>query len=160
MVRHDYLGRKRFTGADALAIAALFAIPQCGTSSATSEQATANGSASSSGDRTPRPDNAEACERCGGLWGVHGIAQTESCICRTKDGGQACTSADDCEGACIIDEHASFEVVEPGDTPLGVFVGRCADYDTTFGCYRVAPPRTGEETALPEDQAAQDICVD
>ena len=141
-------------------IAALFAIPQCGTSSAATDQATANGSARSSDDRTPRPNNREACERCGGLWGKHGIAETEGCICRTKDGGKTCTSANDCEGACIVDDEASFEVVQPGDPPLGVFVGRCADYQTTFGCYRVAPPRNGEEPGLPEDQAARDICVD
>jgi hypothetical protein len=60
-----------------------------------------------------------------------------------------------------VADDAAFEVVEQGDPPLGVFVGRCADYATTFGCYRIAPLRDDSTPALlPEDQAAQDICVD
>jgi hypothetical protein len=125
------------------------------------EDGTAGVVGRSPNDRTPSPDNRTACDRCGGLWGVHGIASVESCICRTKDGGRRCTSGSDCEGACIVADDASFEVVQQGDPPLGMFVGTCADYVTTFGCYRVAPPRDdGSQALLPEDQAAQDICVD
>ena|SRR5258706_2061216 len=135
-------------------------IAGCGAGLPIKEDGTDSIVGNSHDDRPPRPDNKEACNKCGGLWGVHGIVPIESCICRTRDGGRSCTNGSDCEGACIVGDEASFDVVTPGDPPLGFFVGRCADYDTTFGCYRVVPPRGDETSPLPEDNAAQDICVD
>src|SRR5262245_42620524 len=67
-----------------------FSIAGCGMSVPITEDGTAGVIGRSKDDRTPRPDSKEACDRCGGLWGVHGIAPKESCICRTKDGRQSC----------------------------------------------------------------------
>jgi len=107
-------------------------------------------------DPSPRPQNKEACDQCGGLWGIHGIEPVESCICRTKDAGQSCSDGSECEGACIVADDAIFQIVQPGDPPLGFFVGRCANYDTTFGCYRIGTA----QSAVPAEEAAEDICVD
>src|SRR5450759_4309113 len=35
----------------------------------------------------PSPSTLEECRACNGEWGRHGLAQKESCLCRTKDAG-------------------------------------------------------------------------
>src|SRR5262245_55777962 len=127
-MKQRYLGRTRVGRVRVAMVVSLLAIAGCGMNVPFTEDGTAGVMGRSQDDRTPHPDNKVACDRCGGLWGVHGIASVESCICRTKDGGQSCTSGSDCQGACIVADDAAFEVVEQGDPPLGVFVGRCADY--------------------------------
>jgi hypothetical protein len=107
----------------------------------------------------PRPESKEACNACGGLWGTQGIAEVESCICRTSDGGRECRDGAECDGVCLVDDRAQFEAVNT-DPALGSFVGRCSDYDTLFGCYRILPVGSSERAALPADDAADDICVD
>jgi hypothetical protein len=107
-----------------------------------------------------RPTDKAGCDACKGLWARHGIAEAESCICKTKDGGKACRDGDECEGACIVSDDAKFEVVKPGNPPRGHFVGRCADYDTTFGCYRLIPKERRTKGELPEEEAAPRLCVD
>ena len=109
--------------------------------------------------RPPRPDTKKGCDACGGLWGVHGIAEVESCICRTSDGGQACRDGSECDGVCLVDDRAHFEAVT-SDPPLGSFVGVCSDYDTVFGCYRILPAGSSKREPLSEEDAADDICVD
>jgi hypothetical protein len=46
------------------------------------------------------------------------------------------------------------------DPPVGSFVGVCSDYDTVFGCYRILPVGSSQREPLPEEDAADDICVD
>lgn len=108
----------------------------------------------------PRPATKQACSACGGLWDRHGISEVESCVCKTKDGGRACRDGSDCEGQCLAGSDAAFEVLDRGPPPRGNYVGRCSDYDTTFGCIRVIPRGARARGAVPADLAAQDICVD
>lgn len=106
------------------------------------------------------PTDKAGCDACKGQWGRHGIAEAESCICKTKDGGKACRDGAECEGACIVADDAKFEVVKPGPPPRGHFTGRCADYDTTFGCYRLIPKEQRAKGELLEEEAAPRLCVD
>ena len=52
------------------------------------------------------------------------------------------------------------EVVEKGPPPKGFFVGRCADYDATFGCFKsIATGTRAKGPAVAED-AMHHVCVD
>jgi hypothetical protein len=51
-------------------------------------------------------------------------------------------------------------VDKAGSPARGHYVGKCSEYDTTFGCMRVIPRGTRARGPLPEDEAAQHICVD
>jgi len=117
------------------------------------------GAAPAARPHASRPQTKEACAACRGLWAVHGISEVESCICRTKDGGRPCREGGECEGECIADD-ARFEVVEGGPPPRGFYDGRCSDYDTTFGCYRVLPRGIRTRGPLRAEDAAEHICVD
>ena len=110
--------------------------------------------------KPPRPTTKAGCDACNGQWGHHGIAEQESCICKTKDGGKSCRDGAECEGACIVGDDAKFEVDANGNPPRGHFVGRCADYDATFGCYRMIPNGTSAKGPLPAEEAAPRFCVD
>ena len=91
---------------------------------------------------------------------MHGIEQVEKCICKAKDGGKACRDGAECEGSCIVQDDAKFEVVEAGPPPRGYYVGRCSDYDTAFGCHRVIANGTRGKGPQSADDAAQRLCVD
>jgi hypothetical protein len=110
--------------------------------------------------RPPRPTTKAGCDACGGLFAVHGIEQKEVCICKTKDAGKACKDGKDCEGSCIVQEDAKFEVVEPGPPPRGFYTGRCADYDTTFGCHLSIVNGARANGPVPAEEAAHRFCVD
>jgi hypothetical protein len=112
-------------------------------------------------DPTPkRPETKEACDACGGLWAVHGFLPEESCICATRDAGRSCTDGKQCEGACIVDGNEQFQVVEGGSSARGFYVGRCAAFDTTFGCYRIIPDGAAEQGPHTADEGVAEICVD
>jgi hypothetical protein len=108
----------------------------------------------------PRPQSKEECDACGGLWAVHGIEPVESCICATKDSGYRCTDGRECEGQCIVDTEAGFQIMDASSPPRGFFTGKCSPYDTTFGCLFVIPPGIDDQLPLPPDEAAQHICID
>lgn len=110
--------------------------------------------------KPPRPTTKAGCDVCNGKWAQHGIAEGESCICKTKDGGKTCKDGADCEGSCIVADDAKFEVAVPGTPPKGFYVGRCADYDTTFGCYRLISKGVGANGPVAAEDAAHRICVD
>ena len=109
--------------------------------------------------KTERPVTKEACDACGGLWDLHGIGEVETCICPTSDAGKSCMDGQQCEGACIVTDD-DFQVIEQGPDPKGYYVGRCASYDTTFGCYRDIPPGTLERGPHVAEEGIEDICVD
>jgi hypothetical protein len=108
----------------------------------------------------PRPQTKQACDACGGLWDKHGIAETEGCICKTKDGGKACRDGAECEGQCLVGAESKFEVVQPGPPARGFYTGRCSNYETTFGCFRVLERGARAKGPLIEEEAAHHICVD
>jgi hypothetical protein len=136
----------------ALATGACGSSPQSSASTAVLQQLPSN-------KATP-PTTKEACDACNGLWDFHGIGDTETCICPTSDAGKSCTDGQQCEGACIVTDD-DFEVIESGgDVPKGYYVGHCADYDTTFGCYRDVPPGTLEHGPHAKDEGIEDVCVD
>ena len=110
--------------------------------------------------KPPRPTSKAGCDACKGLWAKHGIADTESCICKTKDAGKACRDGAECEGTCLVADDAKFEVAVPGPPPRGFFTGRCSDYDATFGCHRSIANGTRAHGPVAEDEAAQRMCVD
>jgi len=109
--------------------------------------------------KADKPVTKEACDACHGLWDIHGIGDTETCICPTSDAGKTCTDGQQCEGACIVTDD-DFQVIEAGDNPKGYWVGRCAGYDTTFGCYRGVPAGTLERGPHVADEGFEDVCVD
>lgn len=108
----------------------------------------------------PPPDTKATCDACGGLWDIHGIAEIESCVCATKDGGRDCTDGNQCEGVCILEEGAALQIVEPGETARGYYVGQCSNFDTIFGCYRIIPSGTVAQGAHGVDAGFEDVCVD
>jgi hypothetical protein len=107
--------------------------------------------------RVEAPRNEEGCRACNGKWGVHGIEQTPSCLCRTHDVGHRCRGKDECEGDCLGDAGER-EVTQPGPPPLGFWVGRCSEFHATFGCHVFLQPRAGEPMRL--DVPAEQLCAD
>jgi len=110
--------------------------------------------------KPPRPTTKAGCDACKGLWAVHGIAETESCICKTKDASKACRDGSECEGTCLVAEDAKFEVVVPGPPPRGFYTGKCSDYDATFGCHRSIANGTRAKGPAVAEEAVQHLCVD
>jgi hypothetical protein len=107
----------------------------------------------------PRPSTKEGCDACQGVWARHGLAEAESCVCKTRDGGKVCRDGADCEGSCLADEDG-FEVVEAGPPAKGFWKGKCAELETTFGCNRtIAHGARAKGPQLAEDAAAT-MCVD
>jgi hypothetical protein len=108
----------------------------------------------------PRPRTKTECDACAGLWAVHGIEPVESCICRTNDAGRRCADGRECQGQCLVDQAAGFQVMESSDPPRGFYTGTCSTYDTTFGCHLLIPPGIDEQLPLPAEEAAQHLCID
>lgn len=84
----------------------------------------------------------EACLRCNGAWGPHGITGQVGCLCRTSDGGRPCTKASECEARCLIPwdaalrlREAQWPVNQSPPVDLGVPPGACAEFRTSFGCH-------------------------
>lgn len=114
------------------------------------------------GQATPDSAAQAACARCNGDWGVHGLAPTPGCNCRTNDAGRSCFAREQCQGACLLDTRvpagpASVVVVDPGPPRLGHFVGQCAEFVTSYGCRATAPVA---EELLNLDEAPPMICTD
>ena len=110
----------------------------------------------------PRPPTAttrDACTACNGEWGRHGIAETESCNCRTTDKGKVCRDGRDCSGECVADP-ALFEVVEPGSPARGRFRGRCSEFVTVFGCNAILSDGASDGPLVSKDQAPEELCAD
>ena len=107
-----------------------------------------------------RPSTKDACDACQGLWGVHGIEDVEVCLCKTSDEGRECLDGDECQGECLLDPDAEFQVMHGSDPPRGYYKGHCASYDTTFGCFRHVPTAVKSQLPLPADEAGEFVCVD
>jgi hypothetical protein len=118
--------------------------------------ATARGGGAPTASFQP-PKTQDACRACNGKWGVHGIEQTPTCLCRTHDVGRRCRGKDECEGDCLGDAGER-EVTQPGPPPLGFWVGRCSEFHATFGCHVFLAPRAGEPVRL--DVPADQLCAD
>ena len=108
----------------------------------------------------PRPQTKKECDKCGGLWAIHGIEPVASCICRTSDGGERCFDGRECAGQCLVDRDIEFQITDDSEPPRGFFTGTCSVYDTTFGCHLLIPPGIEDLLPLPADEAAQHICID
>jgi hypothetical protein len=91
---------------------------------------------------------------------VHGIEPIESCICKTGDGGRECLDGKDCEGECIVDGTAEFQVMDATTPPRGFYRGHCAAYDTTFGCFRHLADGVAAVLPLLAEDASAFVCVD
>ncbi len=121
-------------------------------------------SASAAAAQTPKPaappQTADGCRACNGVWGIHGLAQTESCVCRTTDGGKRCRDGADCQGMCIAAEQPEREIVQTGPPPRGFFVGRCSDLVTVFGCNRIIERGAAASGPVPLGEPPGALCVD
>lgn len=109
----------------------------------------------------PTAGDEASCRACNGEWGVHGIAEMESCNCRTCDGRKRCTDGADCQGMCIADvDNPEYELVEAGPPARGFLVGRCSDLVTVFGCnaHVDAGARASGPVSLAEPPP--ELCVD
>jgi hypothetical protein len=113
------------------------------------------------GEAPARPTTKASCDACKGVWARHGLAEAESCVCRTKDAGKVCRDGGECEGQCLVDESdGAFEVTEKGPPQKGYWKGKCSEFDTTFGCHKTI--RHGARKKPPEtpEDAADTICID
>ena len=72
------------------------------------------------------------CDARGGDYAPVGLLRMFACITETRDAGQACAKASDCEGVCYADTRQCSEV-----TPL-------------FGCF----------SYLNEQGEVEEICID
>ncbi len=106
-----------------------------------------------------RPRTKEACVSCQGRWGIHGLAEVETCICKTRDSGRSCRDGADCEGQCLA-EAGGFVVVEKGPPAKGYFRGHCSEFDTTFGCNHMIPEGVSKKGPQLAEEAAEQICID
>lgn len=107
------------------------------------------------------PQSAEECRACRGDWAKHGIAETESCNCRTNDGGKRCTDGADCQGVCIAAaDNPELEAVDGGAPRRGFFAGKCSEFVTVFGCNRIIDRGARSHGPASVDDAPQLICVD
>lgn len=85
-----------------------------------------------------------ACLDEGGCWGSWGLAAAPSCNCPTTDGGEPCTSSDECEALCVSYEASH---VNSCDQPAA---GTCAERRSSYGCF-----------CTPDDQGVWiPICAD
>jgi hypothetical protein len=50
--------------------------------------------------------------------------------------------------------------MDPSDPPRGYFQGRCAGYDTTFGCFWHIADDIQTQLPLTREAAGEEICVD
>jgi hypothetical protein len=78
------------------------------------------GGAPTTGFQPPKTE--DACRACNGKWGVHGIEQTPTCLCRTHDG--RCRWQDECEGTAR--DAGEREVTQPGRRSASA--GRCSEF--------------------------------
>jgi hypothetical protein len=72
-------------------------------------------------------------DMCNGEWGPHGRSGSVGCLCRTKDVGVECHDSNDCEAACNFHHWEIVRTDEDG-TQWGMPIGRCAEFETTYGC--------------------------
>jgi hypothetical protein len=105
------------------------------------------------------PQTEAECRACNGEWGVHGLRQVTSCLCRTRDAGKVCKDGGDCEGECLVDDGKT-EITDPGPPPRGYFLGRCSDFDHVFGCHKLLLDGTKGAGPTPLDQPPTEMCVD
>jgi hypothetical protein len=133
--------------------------PASRATTASAEPAPPPATAPSASRVKPTPSAEKDCKACNGDWGIHGLAQTPSCNCRTKDGGKRCRDGTECQGLCIGADNPERQVVDKGPPARGFFVGRCSKFETVFGCYR---PIDDGASARPVDltEPPQMICAD
>lgn len=106
-----------------------------------------------------RPQNEAECRTCNGNWGVHGLRDEPSCLCRTRDAGKTCKDGLDCEGECEVVE-GKVEITEQGPPPRGYFVGRCTEFDLVFGCRKLLMDGTLARGPTSLDEALPEMCID
>jgi hypothetical protein len=135
------------------------AAPSAGAAASEGKALQATADPAAAGSSPTRPTTKEACDACQGKWSKHGLAEVDSCICKTKDAGKVCRDGKDCQGDCIADDDG-FEVVEAGPPAKGYWKGKCAEYDTTFGCHRTIATGTRAKPPQTAEDAAGTICVD
>ena len=106
-----------------------------------------------------RPQTQSECSTCNGSWGVHGLGDVASCICRTHDAGKTCKDGLDCEGECEVVE-GKVEVTQPGPPPRGFFVGKCTEFDIVFGCRKLLMDGVAAHGPAALDEPIAETCID
>ncbi len=101
----------------------------------------------------------DACKRCDGEWGAHGLSGREGCLCKARDEGKRCRDGSECEGDCLVVEGER-EVVEQGPPPRGHFIGRCSRLVGTFGCHARLADGTLARGPQRLDLSPPVVCVD
>jgi hypothetical protein len=107
----------------------------------------------------PAPQNERECRACKGDWGVHGLAQELSCLCRTHDAGKTCKDGLECEGECEVVD-GKLEITSPGPPRRGFFIGRCTEFDHVFGCRKLLMDGTAAKGPVNLEEPLAEICVD
>src|SRR5215471_11228059 len=112
-------------------------------------------------DRGTPPRTPEECHACRGDWGVHGLAPTAACNCRTSDAGKRCTDGADCQGMCVAaGGDAGREVTDKGPPARGFFVGGCSEFVTVFGCNQLIERGARAHGPVSFDEPRPMLCVD
>jgi hypothetical protein len=82
-----------------------------------------------------------------------------SCLCRTTDAGKDCRSKSECQGECLLEPLRS-EVVEKGPPARGYFIGKCAEFVTSFGCARRIQADTQSQGPVDLSEPPPQLCLD
>ena len=88
--------------------------------------------------------DASACAARGGQMLPQGRMQTLQCVLTYTDAGQRCTSGEDCQGECRVEDVAN------APSAGAAAVGQCQATSSRFGCY----------TTVEGGKAQATICVD
>ena len=106
-----------------------------------------------------RPQTEAECKKCNGDWGIHGLSEINSCLCRTRDAGKECKDGLECEGECVVVDHRT-EITDPGPPALGYFLGRCSERDLQFGCRIRLGDGTKAKGPVRLDEPLTELCMD
>lgn len=110
--------------------------------------------------RDAKPQTAEECKRvCNGEWSAHGLTGVVSCLCRTTDAGKDCRGKNECQGECLL-EPLRTEVVDKGPPARGYFIGKCAEFVTSFGCSRRIQADTQSRGPVDLSEPPPKLCMD
>ena len=84
------------------------------------------------------------------------MAGVLGCNCRPPDGGRRCRDGRECAGKCLYDSDAK---PGPGEDPDRM-IGRCAEFETTFGCVSYIPDGAMDEPVPRGLRRVPRICTD
>ena len=142
----------------AMALLATLAAAGCRKAAPPPARPDSGGQRPGSGHGRPAQDQG-GVRRLPGRWGVHGLAEVEICICKTRDSGRSCRDGADCEGQCLA-EAGRDRGGRQGPPGQGLLPGRCSEFDTTFGCHHIIPEGASKRDPSSPKTPPSRFCID